>query len=347
MMKFKDWLKEEYGKGKKWFKSLSKKRRKKIKVEYRERDISSPVINDNDEKLTSSQMVADIINRSGMWKLYEQGFRGQGIRVAGLDDDMRYHRCFEYMRGKTATANFTNMEGESNNTHGLEMASLVIGSDEETLLSPATELDLYYHFQVTHNGISNPSNLTRAFKHINAMPDDLVPHIIVMAWGVRVPAEDMTDDMHECAREIYKARQRSIIICSAGNYGIPRHFPDPHVDNRQLFPSYLESVDAVGGLTKSGQLWSLSSPGDITWSAYGEKILVAGLNNEYSVIRGTSPAAFICARDMACIFSKLLKTFTWEEIHSGYKNLLKPCVKDRHTPGKDSDTGIGQLGVWS
>ncbi len=168
----------------------------------------------------------------------------------------------------------------------------------------------------THNALENALEYAK----------DIKPDIINMSLGGPRP---QSDHFHNLVKELYNLNIP--IICAMGNSG----------DKHSCFPAeYLETI-GVTSYKKDRGISNFSSRSNNADFAFpGENILTTSLNNQYSIVNGTSFAAPFLAGIIAIIigeYKKQNKPYTIENI----KNILIQSSKDYGPSGKDKYYGHG------
>lgn len=159
---------------------------------------------------------------------------------------------------------------------------------------------------------------------------DIKPDIINMSLGGKYPQGDL---FHKLIKDLYHLNIP--IICAMGNYG----------DNYSCFPADYEETIGATSYKKDRNISKFSSrSNDADFALPGEDILTTNLNNQYSIVNGTSFAAPFLSGLLAIIISEAKKKNMNYSIND-LKNILINSCDDYGPEGKDRYFGYGIINV--
>jgi len=177
---------------------------------------------------------------------------------------------------------------------------------------------------------------TRGFTGIKVMERtlkyalEIKPDIINMSLGGQTP---LSQKCHELIKELYNLNIP--IICAMGNYG----------EDYSCYPADYPETIGVTSYNKDRNISNFSSrSNDADFALPGENILTTNINNQYSIVNGTSFSAPFLSGLIAIILSEAKKkniTYTIPQI----KNILIQSCKDYGETGKDRLFGYGIIDV--
>lgn len=156
------------------------------------------------------------------------------------------------------------------------------------------------------------------------------PDIINLSLGSKKPQSDLC---YEYIKYLYDLNIP--IVCAMGNFG----------ENYSCYPAEYPETIGVTSYNQKRNISDFSSrSGDADFALPGENILTTYLNNQYSIVKGTSFAAPFLSGIIAIIICEAKKKnikYTIEQI----KNLLQKSCKDYGIEGKDNSFGHGIIDV--
>ena len=212
-------------------------------------------------------------------KLWNEGYTGEGIKIAVLDTgcDINHiclkDRIIDYK-------NFT-IEGDKNDVtdkrgHGTHVAGIIAGNRIKqgvTGVAPDCELIICKVIS-SHGGFDE--DIIEALEYAIEQKVD----IINMSLG----GAGIHKTMHDL---IKKATELGIsVVCAGGNYG------DGRADTNELiYPGAFEEVIEVGAVDSNNMICKFSNSNDmIDVCSYGKGITSTFPNNRYAKLDGTSQA---------------------------------------------------------
>lgn len=156
------------------------------------------------------------------------------------------------------------------------------------------------------------------------------PDIINMSLGSEA---DLSDEFKINMVQLY--RLNIPIVCAIGNNGF----------EYACFPAIYQETISAGSYDKDHNVSTFSSKNsDIDFVLPGEEILTTSLNNNYSIVKGTSFSTPFLSGIIAIIISEFKKNnikYTIEDI----RNLLAKSCKDYGPVGKDPSYGYGIIDI--
>ncbi len=263
------------------------------------------------------------IVQSGLYKLHEQGFRGQGIRVCDIGGGIvpspflyepRIHRE-TFVEGESGTIG-------QKDWHENYTANLVLTYIPK--LGTAPLVDSYLSLKVKNSsGGWSPDQLAAALEYVIGLPENQRPHLLGMSFGV---SSDSGVDINEYSFQLVKEKLLKLksmgVLCfgSSGNKGLDT--PD--------FPA--SCIETVGALTLNDTKWIYSNKAK--WWTYG-----AGIENYNQLgvkvtIDGTSFARPPLMGTIASYLSmKVAKGANLKQIISSLETSLKLDGYLKELPG--------------
>ena len=156
------------------------------------------------------------------------------------------------------------------------------------------------------------------------------PDIVNMSLGGQYP---QTHFFHNLLQELYNLNIP--VVCAMGNYG----------ENYSCFPADYSETIGVTSYKKDRNISDFSSRSDnADFALPGEDILTTNLNNQYSIVNGTSFAAPFLSGLIAIILSEAKKKDLTLNIESLKQLLIQTC-DDYGQSGKDRLFGYGIINV--
>jgi subtilisin family serine protease len=235
----------------------------------------TPTIGDKSDfevvKAEADYRIPDLWNLEGAHK---KGIDGEGITIAVLDSGInRHHKAF--VRTTLSGKNFIDGKGEdywysNREEHGTMVTGII------ATYAPKAEI---YVCCVSEEEKYKKEAIIKALEHIR---DEKECQVVVMSFGHYHKEE--YKDREKLINDL--ARKGVICVAAVGNRGLH--------SEKLAYPSRLENVIAVGGLTEFGcEPAQFNTPGEVDMYAPGEGVCApAGTkNSKYQECRGTSFAA--------------------------------------------------------
>ncbi|WP_248926755.1 S8 family serine peptidase [Paenibacillus hamazuiensis] len=257
-------------------------------VELVERDSSASIlsVDDNSENNSSQEIVPWGAEVTNAVYAHNQGFLGQGIKIAVLDTGISTSHPDLKVSGGISFIEDVNYEDD--NGHGTHVAG-IINSQKNGIgvvgISPNAEL---YALKVLDKaGVGYYSSIIQA---IDWCVENKI-NIITMSFG---GVED-SKILHQVIKE---AKDQGILfIAAAGNKGAGVE--------TLLFPARYSEVLSVGSIGRSNERSMYSSTGqELDMVAPGEQILSTVLNGQYGMQSGTSMSAAYVTGAAAVLWSR-------------------------------------------
>ena len=212
-------------------------------------------------------------------KLWNEGYTGEGIKIAVLDTgcDINHiclkDRIIDYK-------NFT-IEGDKNDVtdkrgHGTHVAGIIAGNRIKqgvTGVAPDCELIICKVIS-SHGGFDE--DIIEALEYAIEQKVDII-NMSIGGAGIHRTMHDL----------IKKATELGIsVVCAGGNYG------DGRADTNELiYPGAFEEVIEVGAVDSNNMICKFSNSNDmIDVCSYGKGITSTFPNNRYAKLDGTSQA---------------------------------------------------------
>ena len=212
-------------------------------------------------------------------KLWNEGYTGEGIKIAVLDTgcDINHiclkDRIIDYK-------NFT-FEGDKNDVtdkrgHGTHVAGIIAGNRIKqgvTGVAPDCELIICKVIS-SHGGFDE--DIIEALEYAIEQKVDII-NMSIGGAGIHKTMQDL----------IKKATELGIsVVCAGGNYG------DGRADTNELiYPGAFEEVIEVGAVDSNNMICKFSNSNDmIDVCSYGKGITSTFPNNRYAKLDGTSQA---------------------------------------------------------
>jgi hypothetical protein len=261
----------------------------------------------------SSYGYSQTLVTSGVYKLHEQGFRGQGIRIAYLGNGV-VPSPFLY---EPRIIRETFVQGESGTVgqtdfHENYVANLFLTYIPK--IGTAPFLDKYYVLKVKHSGGGwSPDQLAAALEYVIGLPESQRPHLLGMSFGI--PFNSGIDFTEYSFKNVENklAQLKSLGVICFGSSGNQSLGTADWVANK---------IESVAAINFDGSKWINSNKGK--WCFYGSKIENYNQLGVKTFIEGTSYAT---PQLMGCIASylsmKVAKGSNLKQILSSLETSLK------------------------
>ncbi len=284
------------------------------------------------------------IAMTGVKKLHNQGYLGQGITVGIIDGGFDDHPEFEdrilrqYGRNFAGTIisdpNIT--YDESGSGHGTAVASLIIGKNLGAPLAKMIPLK-------TKDGMGESDKwaIVNAFKYVRDNPElfDIVS--ISQGWPQNGILPDVKMELEKVIHEVVADKGIPVIV-AAGNTGNEQYF----------WPAGFKDVISVGAVDIDRKAaWFTTMNDEVDLCQIGVDIPVAGLKNTYTTANGTSFACPIVTQIAVTLASKHKDKFKRKMHDMELFPVLMSNTIDVDIKGIDKKTGAGFCtlgsGVWT
>ena len=217
--------------------------------------------------------------------------KGEGVNVAVLDTGVIGHPDLkENIKGGVNFSSDDRNDYQDRVGHGTHVAGIVAAVDNAFgVIGVAPKANLY---AVKVLGDSGSGSFEMIAKGIDWAIENKMD-ILSMSLGSNYPSEVLHDALK-------RAYQKNItLVAAAGNDG------DTYPDNDIDYPARYPEVIAVGSVNKYlKRSWFSSDGTELDVMAPGQDIYSTYLNNEYSILSGTSMAAPFVTGVLALLISK-------------------------------------------
>ncbi|CAM3994187.1 S8 family serine peptidase [Paenibacillus alkaliterrae] len=247
--------------------------RKDKNIEFIEKDHPIEVMTEITEQ-SEQDLYTDNIKSVGAFQAHNQGFYGEGIKVALLDTGIDKESPELRIAGGVS---FVPEESDYDdyNGHGTAVSGIVSAiQDNKGLIGVAPNVDLYAVKVLNTEGIGTYSQVIQGID----WAIDQRMNVISMSFGGK--ADSLALQQAIAAAD----SQGLLIVAAAGNEGSG--------EETELYPARYSEVLSVGAVNEGNQRASFSSTGSqLDLVAPGAIILTTGLNGESVIQSGTSMAA--------------------------------------------------------
>jgi subtilisin family serine protease len=255
--------------------------------------------------------------------------KGENIQVMVCDTGISDHEDLkDNIIHEKAISFIDNEDYIDKQGHGTAVAGVIAAKDSGFgVVGVAPHSKIIPVKVISNNGRSNCcQSLEKALEYALKIK----PDIINMSLGSREPQSDL---FYFLLKEIYKLNIP--IVCAMGNYG----------DNYSCYPAEYPETIGVTSYNKNKEISHFSSrSNDADFALPGEDILTTALNNQYSIVKGTSFSSPFLSGVIAIIISEMKKqniNYTVDNI----KEILKNSCQDYGTSGKDRSFGYGIIDI--
>ena len=254
--------------------------------------------------------------------------KGENISIMVCDtgiidhEDLKENTDFEKAKSFINDEDYIDHQG-----HGTCVAGVISAKDSGFgIVGVAPNSKIIPVKALSNKGFGNNDSLENCLRYaIKIKPD-----IVNMSLGGKYPQGEV---FHNLLKELYKLNIP--VICAIGNYG----------EKYSCFPAEYPETISVAAFRKDRNISNFSSRSSSTdFALPGENILTTSLNNQYSIVNGTSFAAPFLSGLIAIILSEGKKKniqYTVEQL----KNILIQSCDDYGPVGKDIFFGNGIINI--
>ncbi|QDH20418.1 S8 family peptidase [Saccharibacillus brassicae] len=264
--------------------------------------------------------------------MWNQGFTGQGVKVAVIDSGISAHPELKIAGGVSTVGPDMTSNFADDNGHGTHVAGIIAadtGSAQVTGVAPNVSL-----YGIKSLGANGKGSLQDVLEGLDWAIQNKMD-IINLSLG----SEDDSQALHDMVDKAYE--QGIIVVASAGNSGTVNNVNTDTVN----YPAKYASVISVAAVdenrqhavfSSAGPKVDFSAPGVSIVSTYPSNLPNSNGNPSYAGMDGTSQAAPHIAGELA-----LLKEKNPSASASTLRTLLKSYAVDLGTPGRDNLYGEG------
>jgi minor extracellular protease Epr len=254
--------------------------------------------------------------------------KGENISVMVCDTGIVDHEDLKNNIDHDKAASFIDNEDYIDHQgHGTCVAGVIAAKESGFgIVGVAPNCKIIPVKSLSNKGFTDNKSLEKTLEYaINIKPD-----IVNMSLGGQYPQGQLFENL---LRKLYDLNIP--VICAMGNYG----------DNYSCFPADYSETIGVTSYRKDRNISDFSSRSDnADFALPGEDILTTNLNNQYSIVNGTSFAAPFLSGLIAIILSEAKKKNLTLNIESLKQLLIQTC-DDYGKSGKDRLFGYGIINV--
>ncbi|WP_172195049.1 S8 family serine peptidase [Saccharibacillus qingshengii] len=259
--------------------------------------------------------------------MWQQGFTGQGVKVAVIDSGISPHPELKIAGGMSSVGPGTNSDYADDNGHGTHVAGIIAADSGKGLVTGVAPGISLYGVKVLDSG--GTGTLQDVLEGLDwAIQNDM--NIINLSLGT----PDDSKALHDMVDKAYN--KGIVVVASAGNSGTASNINEDTVN----YPAKYESVISVAAVDPNLDHAAFSSAGPrVDFSAPGVAIAStypAALGYSYRGMSGTSQAAPHIAGELA-----LLKEKNPSASPDVLRQLLKDYTVDLGDSGRDRLFGEG------
>jgi minor extracellular protease Epr len=254
--------------------------------------------------------------------------KGENISVMVCDTGITEHEDLKDNIDYDRAASFVDNEDYIDHQgHGTCVAGVIAAKESGFgVVGVAPNCKIIPIKSLSNKGFASNKSLERTLEYaIKIKPD-----IVNMSLGGQ---HQQSAIFHACLKELEKLNIP--VVCAMGNYG----------EKYSCFPADYPETIGVTSYKKGREISNFSSrSNNADFALPGEDILTTNLNNQYSIVNGTSFAAPFLSGLITIILSESKKnnqTLTIQDL----KNLLINSCKDYGPIGKDKYFGYGIIDV--
>ena len=260
----------------------------------------------------------------GASKMWEKGFKGEGILVGVIDSGINKHPDLD--ANVTIRRNYTDEDSEPTIEHGTHVAGTIAANGKIVGIAPNAKIAEYR--ALGSDGSGTYDQIAQAI--LDATDDGC--HVINMSLGGPIGAPELKSAID------YATGNNVCVIAAAGNEGDGLNFTD-----EKSFPAMYSNVISVGSVNyvdydKPSRFSNSNSQVDCC--SHGEQVLSTGLDGNYIELTGTSMACPHVTGITALVIQEMIKEGVEIKTQDVYKKLLS-YAKDVYHSGYDNSTGNG------
>lgn len=264
------------------------------------------------------------IKETNVQKLWNEGYSGDGVKVAVLDTGIANHHELA-IAGGFSTVDYTN-SWQDDHGHGTHIAGIIsakpdiasVNGWDITGVSP--DVDLYAVKVLDNSGLGNLQDILEGIDWAIANGIDII--------NLSIGTPNYSRLFEQIIHDAYE--QGILLVAASGNDGL---------ENSVQYPAKFNDVIATSSVNESLLLSDFSSTGNqVDFSAPGEKIISTFTEGKYAMKSGTSQATPHVTGMLA-----LLKQKYPNLTNSELKTLLTKHIKDLGVVGQDPFYGYGLI----
>jgi subtilisin family serine protease len=260
-------------------------------------------------------------------KLWDKN-KGENISIMVCDtgiidhEDLKNNIDFDKARSFIKNEDYIDHQG-----HGTSVAGVIAAKDSGFgVIGVAPHSKIIPVKTLSNKGFANNNSLESSLRYAL----EIKPDIVNMSLGGKHPQGEV---FHQLVKELYKINIP--VICAMGNYG----------EDYSCYPANYSETIGVTSYRKDRSISNFSSRSiEADFALPGENILTTALNNQYSIVNGTSFAAPFLSGLVTIILSEAKKkniNYTIDQL----KNILIQSSEDHGPAGKDNLFGYGIINI--
>lgn len=254
--------------------------------------------------------------------------KGEDINIMVCDTGIARHEDLNNNIDYEKAASF--IDGEDyidHQGHGTCVAGVIAAKESGFgIVGVAPKAKIIPVKSLSNRGFANNFSLEKTLQYAL----QIKPDIVNMSLGGKSPQSKI---FHDLLKELYNLNIP--VVCAMGNYG----------ENYSCFPADYPETIGVTSYRKDRNISNFSSRStNADFALPGENILTTNLNNQYSIVNGTSFAAPFLSGLIGIILAEAKKKNIKYTIPELKEILIKSC-EDYGPPGKDNLFGYGIIKV--
>jgi minor extracellular protease Epr len=254
--------------------------------------------------------------------------KGENITVMVCDTGIAEHEDLKENILYDKTISFIeNEDYVDHQGHGTSVAGVIAAKDSGFgIVGVAPNAKIIPVKVLSNQGMGKDSSLEKALEYAL----EIKPDIINMSLGGQYK---QSEKFYNLIQDLFKLNIP--IVCAMGNFG----------EKYSCYPAEYSETIGVTSYKKNREISDFSSRSvDADFALPGEDILTTSLNNQYSIVRGTSFSAPFLSGLVAIILSQAKKKNIKYTIPQIKEILIKSC--DDYGPiGKDNLFGYGIINL--